>query len=422
MHFFTNDLGGNMMMYANLFWTWGHPEVYIVILPAFGIFSEVVATFSGKRLFGYRSMVYATAAITILSFSVWVHHFFTMGAGPNVNLFFGIATMLIAIPTGVKTFNWLFTMYRGRIRFTTPMYWALGGFVTFAIGGSAGVLLAIPPADYVLHNSLFLIAHFHNMLIPGVLFGFLAGYYYWFPKAIGFRLQENWGKRAFWCWLIGFYLAFIPLYILGFMGMPRRMAHYANPAWHLPLLIAALGTAVIGLGIAFMGIQLLVSLKERQLLSDPTGDPWDGRTLEWLTSSPPPEYNFAAIPVIAEIDAFMDLKEKGVAYRRPDQYADIEMPKNAPHGLIIGGLAFLFGFAIIWYIWWLAALAALGILFTVIARSMDDDIHYIIPAVEVERIETERFASWPWSRRDGPQTNRPSQNLSRSSSVDRDFA
>jgi cytochrome o ubiquinol oxidase subunit I len=391
MHFFTNTHGGNLMMYVNLFWTWGHPEVYIVILPAFGIFSEIAATFSGKRLFGYRSMVWATAAIMVLSFSVWMHHFFTMGAGPNVNLFFGIATMMIAIPTGVKTFNWLFTMYRGRVRFTTPMYWTLGFIVTFAIGGSSGVMMSIPPADYVLHNSLFLIAHFHNVLIPGALFGFLAGYYYWFPKAVGFRLKESWGIRAFWCWLIGFYLAFIPLYILGFMGMPRRMEHYVTPTWHPYLLVAALGTAVIGLGIIFMGIQLFVSIKERQTLSDPTGDPWDGRTLEWLTSSPPAIYSFAKIPVVEEIDAFMDLKEKGLAYRRPEHYSDIEMPKNAPHGLILGGLAFLFGFAVIWHIWWLALLAALGMLFTVIARSMDDDIHYVIPAAEVARIENERY-------------------------------
>jgi cytochrome o ubiquinol oxidase subunit I len=400
MHFFTNDFGGNMMLYANLFWTWGHPEVYIVILPAFGIFSEVVATFSGKRLFGYGSMVYATAVITILSFSVWVHHFFTMGASPNVNLFFGIATMMIAIPTGVKTFNWLFTMYRGRIRFTTPMYWTLGFIVTFAIGGSAGVLMAVPPADYVLHNSLFLIAHFHNVLIPGSLFGFFAGYYYWFPKATGFCLKESWGKRAFWCWLIGFYLAFIPLYVLGFMGMPRRMVYYATPAWHPYLLVAALGAAVIALGILFQGIQLFVSIRERHALRDTTGDPWDGRTLEWMTSSPPAVYNFPAIPVVDELDAFMDLKERGVAHPRPERYHDIEMPKNAPHGLIIGGLVFVGGFALIWYIWWLAVLAALGVLVTVIARACDDDLHYLIPAAVVERIENERFASWPWSGRD----------------------
>jgi cytochrome o ubiquinol oxidase subunit 1 len=391
MHFFTNDFGGNMMMYANLFWTWGHPEVYIVILPAFGIFSEVTATFSGKRLFGYTSMVYATAAITVLSFSVWVHHFFTMGASANVNLFFGITTMMIAIPTGVKIFNWLFTMYRGRVRLTPPMYWTLGFIITFSVGGAAGVLLAMPPADYVLHNSLFLIAHFHTMLIPGTLFGFMAGYYYWFPKALGFRLREDWGKRAFWCWLIGFYLAFIPLYVLGFMGMPRRLVHYPNQAWHFPLLVAALGVAVIGLGIVFLGVQLLVSIKERRALSDATGDPWDGRTLEWLTASPPPVYNFPQIPVVDELDAFMEMKEKGVAYRRPAQYHDIEMPKNAPHGLILGALAFVFGFAVIWYIWWLAIAAALGMLATVMARAWDDDTEYLIPAAEVERLENERY-------------------------------
>jgi cytochrome o ubiquinol oxidase subunit 1 len=390
-HFFTNDFGGNMMMYANLFWTWGHPEVYIVILPAFGIYSEVVATFCKKRLFGYASMVYAILVITVLSFSVWVHHFFTMGASANVNLFFGIATMMIAIPTGVKIFNWLFTMYRGRIHFHQSMYWTVGFIVTFAIGGSTGVLLAVPPADYVLHNSLFLIAHFHNVLIPGALFGFFAGYYYWFPKAFGFRLREDWGRRAFWCWAIGFYLAFAPLYVLGFMGMPRRMAHYAHMEWYPWLLIAAVGTAVIALGILFQGIQLAVSIKDRQSLSDPTGDPWDGRTLEWLTSSPPAEYNFPRIPHVDDIDAFMEMKEEGVAYQRPDHYNDIEMPKNTPLGLIIGSLAFLFGFALIWYIWWLAIVSALGILATIVARSWDDDIHEIIPAAEVKRIEDERY-------------------------------
>jgi len=391
MHFFTNTLGGNQMMYVNLFWTWAHPEVYILILPAFGIFSEVTATFSGKRLFGYTSMVWATGVITILSFAVWMHHFFTMGASPNVNLFFGIATMLIGIPTGVKTFNWLFTMYRGRIRFTTPMYWTLGAIVTFALGGTSGILLSLPSANYVLHNSLFVIGHFHNTIIPGAVFGFFAGYYYWFPKAVGFRLEESWGKRAFWCWLIGFLLAFVPLYVLGFMGMPRRMAFYATPAWHPYLLAAAAGVAVISLGILCQGIQLLISIKERRALDDRTGDPWDGRTLEWTTSSPPAVYNFATIPVVNDIDALTDMKEKGVAYRRPNQYNDIEMPKNAPHGLILGGLVFVFGFAMVWYIWWLAVLAALGMLFTVIARAMDDDIHYVIPAAEVERIENERY-------------------------------
>jgi cytochrome o ubiquinol oxidase subunit I len=390
MHFFTNELGGNMMMYANLFWIWGHPEVYIVILPAFGIFSEVVATFSGKRLFGYKSLVYATAVITVLSFSVWVHHFFTMGAGPDVNIFFGIATMLIAVPTGVKIYNWLFTMYRGRVRFTTPMYWTLGFLTTFVIGGMTGVLMSLPPADYVVHNSLFLIAHFHNMLIPGSLFGFFAGYCYWFPKAIGFRLNETWGKRAFWCWLIGFYFAFIPLYMLGFMGMPRRIQHYANLAWHPYLIVAAGGAAIILMGIMFQVIQLVVSIIDRHTTSDTTGDPWDGRTLEWATSSPPAVYNFALIPVVHDIDAFTDMKEKGIAYKHPDQYQDIHMSKNAANGLVIGVSAFVFGFAMVWYIWWLAILGALILLIAVIVRASNDNTGYIIPAADVEQIEYKR--------------------------------
>ena len=387
MHFFTNALGGNMMLYPNLFWLWGHPEVYIVILPAFGVFSEVVATFSGKRLFGYKSLVFATAAITILSFSVWVHHFFTMGAGPDVNIFFGSATMLIAIPTGVKVFNWLFTMYRGRIRFSTSMHWTLGFIVTFVIGGMTGVLLSVPPADYVLHNSLFLIAHFHTMLIAGSLFGYLAGYAYWYPKAIGFTLNEKWGKRTFWSWLIGFYLAFIPLYVLGLMGMPRRMVHYDNLAWQPYLIIAAGGLAVILIGVLCQMIQLVVSIKERHTARDLTGDPWDGRTLEWTMASPPAVYNFATTPEVHGIDAFTDMKEKGIAHQKPDRYHDIHIPKNTAAGFVNGILSFIFGFAMVWYIWWLAAISALGMLVTVIIRSADDDTEYTVPAAEVERIE-----------------------------------
>jgi cytochrome o ubiquinol oxidase subunit 1 len=391
MHFFTNAMGGNMMMYVNLFWLWGHPEVYIVVLPAFGVFSEVSATFSGKRLFSYISMVYATVAIMLLSFSVWLHHFFTMGAGPDVNIFFGITTMIIAIPTGVKVFNWLFTMYRGRVRFTTPMLWTLGFIATFSVGGMAGVLLASPPADYVLHNSLFLIAHFHTMLIAGSLFGYFAGYSYWFPKAIGFTLDEKWGKRAFWCWLMGFYFAFIPLYVLGFMGMPRRMVHYDNLAWQPYLIIAAGGLAVILIGVFCQMVQLVVSIRQRRGARDLTGDPWDGRTLEWAMSSPPAVYNFASLPVVYDIDAFTDMKEKGTAYQKPARYHDIHMPKNTAKGLIIGALTFVFGFAMIWYIWWLAILSALGMLVTVIVRAADDDTDYTVPAAEVERIETRRY-------------------------------
>ncbi|WP_300156224.1 cytochrome o ubiquinol oxidase subunit I [Solidesulfovibrio sp.] len=386
-HFFSNDLGGNMMMYANLFWTWGHPEVYIVILPAFGIFSEVVSTFSRKKLFGYTSLVYATAAIMFLSFAVWVHHFFTMGASAGVNIAFGISTMLIAVPTGVKVFNWLFTMYKGRVSLTTPMLWTIGFLTTFVLGGLAGVLLSIPPADYVLHNSLFLIAHFHNMLVPGTLFGFLAGYAYWFPKAVGFKLDETWGKRSFWCWLVGFYLAFVPLYMLGFMGMPRRMQHYDNPDWQPYLIAAGLGTLIIACGIGCMLVQLLVSFINREANRDVSGDPWDGRTLEWATHSPPAPYNFAVIPTVRDIDAFWDMKQRGEAFRPPAAYEAIEMPKNCAHGFLLGILAFLFGFAMIWHIWWLAVAGFLGLLAVVVARSMNDDTTEIIPAAEVARIE-----------------------------------
>jgi len=390
MHFFTNALGGNMMMWNNLFWIWGHPEVYIVILPAFGIFSEVVATFSGKRLFGYKSLVYATAAIMVLSFAVWLHHFFTMGNSPGVNTFFGITTMMIAVPTGVKVFDWLFTMYRGRIRFTTPMYWTLGFLTTFVIGGMTGVLMAVPPADYVVHNSLFLIAHFHNMLIPGSVFGYFAGYAYWFPKAVGFRLDEKWGKRAFWCWFIGFYLAFAPLYMLGFMGMPRRMEHYWNPAWQPYLIIAAAGTVLILAGIVMQGIQLVVSIRGRHANRDLTGDPWDGRTLEWTTASPPAVYNFAVLPRVEDIDALTHMKEIGWDDALPDRFEDIPMPKNSACGFLIGILAFPFGFAMVWHIWWLTIASALGILLVIIIRSVDDDTETVIPAREVQRMEEMR--------------------------------
>jgi cytochrome o ubiquinol oxidase subunit 1 len=386
-HFFTNDMGGNMMNYMNLFWIWGHPEVYILILPAFGIFSEVIATFSGKTLFGYKSLVYATMAIAVLSFMVWLHHFFTMGAGANVNAAFGIATMIIAVPTGVKIFDWLFTMYRGRIRFDTPMLWALGFLPSFAVGGVTGVMMAIPPVDFMMHNSEFLVAHFHNMLIPGALFGYLAGYMYWFPKAFGFRLNEFWGKMAFWNWLVGFQLAFLPLYVLGLMGMPRRMEHYGNPEWQPWLVAAALGAGLILLGIISLGVQLYVSIRDREKLRDLSGDPWDGRTLEWATSSPPPEYNFAVIPDVASRDAFTDMKRRGVNLQRPGHYTDIHLPPNSPAGVLIGGLAFLLGFAIIWHIWWLALGALLDIGIVLINQFSTDEGERCIPATRVQQTE-----------------------------------
>jgi cytochrome o ubiquinol oxidase subunit 1 len=391
MHFFTNGDGGNMMNFINLLWIWGHPEVYILILPAFGIYSEVVAVFSGRRLFGYTSLVWATCAIAFLSFTVWLHHFFTMGSSANVNAAFGIATMIIAVPTGVKVFDWLFTMYRGRIRFHVSMMYTIAFIVTFVIGGVSGVLLALPPADYLMHNSTFLVAHFHNMLIPGALFGYFAGLNFWFPKAFGFRLDDRWGKRSFWCWLIGFYLAFMPLYVLGFMGMSRRMEHYDTAAWQPFLIVAAVGAVFVLFGLTFLVVQIVVSIGRRAELRDASGDPWRGRTLEWLTSSPPAPYNFATIPEARDREAFLDMKERGVAYQRPRRYEDIALPKNSSVGVILGGLSFVFAFAIVWYIWWLAIAAAVLVVLAVIAFSSNDDKDTLLPAEEVERIETRRL-------------------------------
>jgi cytochrome o ubiquinol oxidase subunit I len=359
-HFFTNDGGGNPMMYINLIWSWGHPEVYILILPAFGVFSEVIATFSAKPLFGYRSMVMATMAICVLSFMVWLHHFFTMGAGANVNAFFGIATMIISVPTGVKVFNWLFTMYGGSIRFTTPIHWAIGFIVTFVIGGMTGVLMAIPPADFVLHNSLFLIAHFHNVIIGGVIFGAMAGYTYWFPKAFGFKLHEGLGKAVFWCWFVGFYLAFMPLYVLGLMGATRRMQHYADPTWQ-PLMVVALGGAVIILiGILLTIAQLVVSIRTRDRRRDLTGDPWNGRTLEWSISSPPPSWNFSVLPQIEGPDAFWNAKRHPTTASTAPHLVSLVVPKHSPLGFFIAFFTVILGFSLIWHIWWLAIVGLLG--------------------------------------------------------------
>lgn len=393
MHFFTNGAGGNMMNFPNILWIWGHPEVYILILPAFGVYSEVVATFSRKRLFGYASLVYATAAIGVLSFSVWLHHFFTMGAGANVNAFFGLMTMIIAVPTGVKIFDWLLTMYKGKIRFPTSMLFTIGFIVTFVIGGLTGVLLALPPADYLMHNSTFLVAHFHNMLIPGALFGYLAGMNYWFPKAFGFELDERWGKRSFWFWIIGFYLAFMPLYVLGFMGMSRRMEHYNVADWQPYLIVASIGAVFVLVGIICIIVQLVVSFKNRAATKDITGDPWDGRTLEWSTSSPPAPYNFAVIPKVESVDAFTYMKKHGTAYQRPAVYEAIHMPNSTGLGVFIGALGFVFGFAMTWYIFWLAILSFIGMVVCVIIHACDDEYGHMIPAAEVEAIENKRFAA-----------------------------
>ncbi|OLU28581.1 cytochrome o ubiquinol oxidase subunit I [Pseudomonas sp. PA27(2017)] len=385
-HFFTNEAGGNPMMYVNLLWAWGHPEVYILILPAFGVFSEVTAVFARKRLFGYASMVWATVAITVLSFVVWLHHFFTMGSGASVNAFFGIATMIIAIPTGVKIFTWLFTMYRGRLEFTSPILWTLGFIITFSIGGMTGVLLAVPGADFLLHNSLFLIAHFHNVIIGGAVFGYMAGITFWFPKAFGFKLHEGWGKASFWFWIVGFYFAFMPLYVLGFMGMTRRLNSTTNPEWEPWLYVAVVGAVMIGIGILCTLIQFAVSIIKRKELADVTGDPWDARTLEWSTSSPPPFYNFAVTPRGDRIDEFHEQKRDGLK-PAPSKYSPIHMPKNTGVGLIMSIGAMVFGFALIWHIWWLAALGFVATFVVLIRNSYNTDVDYYVQPDEIERIE-----------------------------------
>ncbi|WP_095198054.1 cytochrome o ubiquinol oxidase subunit I [Mesorhizobium carmichaelinearum] len=388
-NFFTNDFGGNPMMYVNLIWIWGHPEVYILILPLFGVFSEVTSTFSGKRLFGYTSMVYATVVITILSYLVWLHHFFTMGSGASVNSFFGITTMIISIPTGAKIFNWLFTMYRGRIRFELPMMWTMAFMLTFVVGGMTGVLLAVPPADFVLHNSLFLIAHFHNVIIGGVLFGLFAGIAYWWPKAFGFKLDPFWGKVSFWCWVVGFWFAFMPLYILGLMGVTRRMRVFDDPSLQIWFVIAAFGAVLIAFGIAAFLIQIFVSIRKREALTDPTGDPWDGRTLEWSTSSPPPAYNFAFTPVVRDNDAWWDMKKAG--YIRPlSGFKPIHMPSNTGTGVILAAFSVALGFGLIWYIWWLAALSFVCLIATAIGHTFNYHRDFHIPAAEVTQTEAAR--------------------------------
>ncbi|MEM6580602.1 MAG: cytochrome o ubiquinol oxidase subunit I [Pseudomonadota bacterium] len=389
-HFFTGDMGGNQMMYVNLIWAWGHPEVYILMLPAFGIFSEVTATFSRKRLFGYTSLVWATAAIMLLAFVVWLHHFFTMGAGASVNAFFGIATMIISIPTGVKLFNWIFTMYRGRVKWDSPMWWTVAFFLTFAIGGMSGVMLAIPAANFVFHNSLFLVAHFHNVIIGGALFGYFAGLAYWFPKTTGFQLDERLGKISCALWAVGFFVAFMPLYVLGFMGMTRRLNYYDNPDWNVWLVIAGLGALIILCGILVQAYQIFASIRDRETNRDLTGDPWGGRTLEWATSSPPPFYNFAKIPEVRDRDHWHDMKQHGLAYKKPESYQPIHMPKNTWAGVVISLFAMLLGLAMVWHVWWAAIVGLVGSMVCFIAYSFERKKHYYVPAEEVEAIETAR--------------------------------
>jgi cytochrome o ubiquinol oxidase subunit 1 len=405
-HYFTNDLGGNMMHFVNLFWLFGHPEVYILVLPSFGIYSEVVSTFSSKALFGYWSMVLAVMSIAILSFTVWLHHYFTMGQSASINAVFGIASMLIGIPTGVKIYDWMATMFRGRVRFTTPMVYALGFILLFVLGGISGIMLANPSIDYQVHNTVFLVAHFHNVIIPGVLFGLIAGYHYWFPKAFGFRLHERWGMISAFLWIFGFMLAFFPLYALGLMGFPRRTVAYTQPIY-VPLEMAAfVGAILLVCALGALLIQLWVSIKRRDENGVFAGDPWDGRSLEWSVSAPPPEYNFPVLPVITDRDAFTAAKESGVAYQKPSEYVDIELPKNSALGAIVGALSFVLAFGLVWHIWWLVLISTIATLVAIITRGFARNTMKTIPA-SVVRQEHEQ---WLESVRETPAISRDYEN------------
>lgn len=406
-HFFTNDLGGNMMNFANLFWLFGHPEVYILVLPAFGVFSEVFSTFSGKRLYGYTSLVAATMAIAVLSFTVWVHHFFTMGGSAYLNAVFGAATMLIAVPTGVKIYDWMATMYRGRIRLGVPMVYALGFVMLFVIGGLTGIQLANPTISYQVHNTLFLVAHFHNMLVPGLLFGMLAGYTFWFPKVFGFRLDDRCGYAAAICWVVGFVLVFFPLYAVGLMGMTRRTFDYSAAAFQPWMIVSAVGGGVVLAGFLLLVVQLVVSVRQRERLAVPAGDPWDGRSLEWSLPSPPPEWNFAVLPQVAARDDFARRKATCGVEEEAVVYDDIELPKNTLQGPAYAVLGTIFGSAMVWHVWWLAASSALAMVGLVIGRSFQSDLTRTVPAAEVaaaDRAFRSRWRETPAVGRDDEDT------------------
>lgn len=388
-HFFTTDGGGNPMMYTNLIWMWGHPEVYIIMLPSFGIFTEIVSTFSRKPIAFYKSNIVSMIAISNISLLVWLHHFFTMGAGANVNSAFGLATILISVPTSALVISWIATMYKGRVRFKTPMIWVMGFMTIFGIGGITGVLLGIPPVDFQLHNSLFLVAHFHSTAIGGVLFGIFAGLNYWAPKMFGFRLNERIGRYAAWLWIIGFFVAFMPLYALGLMGATRRLNTYdSSTGWQPFFIIAFIGGLIIAAAVTMQVIQIIASIKQRKQLADTTGDPWDARTLEWSLPSPPMPYNFAAIPEVTVRDVFWKMKQEG----RPHlPQHDIHMPKNTAAGIYISILAFMGGFGLVWEINWMAVVAIVGIIVVFIRKAFDDHSEYTLPAAEVTKLEAERI-------------------------------
>ncbi|HKJ08257.1 MAG TPA: cbb3-type cytochrome c oxidase subunit I [Gammaproteobacteria bacterium] len=393
-HFFTAGMGGNLMLYTNLFWVWGHPEVYFLVLPAFGALSEIIPTFSGKPLFGYATMVLASFGIAGISWTTWLHHFFTMGAGPSINTFFSLATMTVGIFTGVKVFNWAFTMYRGRLRFDTPMLWAMAAVFLLLPGGLTGLMVAMVPADYQVHNSVFLVAHFHNM-IAVIAFAALGAISYWFPKVFGFKLDEPLGKRVFWYWVAGSLMVFVPMYLLGFMGMTRRLDYVSHPSW-LPLLVLEeVGIGLYCIAAYYQVKQLYVSVRDRHV-NRVGADAWGmARSMEWMTHSPVPFYNFAVTPRVHARDEWAWRREQGLTSLHPDGFQDIHMPKNTAVPLILGGLSCALGFGLVWRIWWLSAVSLAAIMGTVIARAFEKDTDYVISAVELERLDAGHAASSP---------------------------
>ncbi|HKJ07898.1 MAG TPA: cbb3-type cytochrome c oxidase subunit I [Gammaproteobacteria bacterium] len=385
-HFFTAGMGGNLMLYTNLFWVWGHPEVYFLVLPAFGVLSEIVPTFSEKPLFGYTAMVLASLGIAGVSWAVWLHHFFTMGAGPDVNAFFSVSTMLVGIPTGVKVFNWLLTMYRGRLRFDTPMLWATAGVFILLTGGLTGMMLAVPAIDYQVHNSVFVVAHFHNMILV-IAFAIMGAISYWFPKVFGFKLNEALGRRVFWYWTAASIMVFVPMYTLGFMGMTRRLDYVFDPRWRALLIAEEVGIGLYWIATYYQIKQLYVSIRDHRA-NRVEADAWGtARSMEWMTHSPVPFYNFAVTPRVHARDEWAWRREQGFTSLRPERFQDVHMPKNTAVPLVLGALSFALGFGLVWRIWWLTALCVVAIVAAVIQRSFNKDTDYVISAAEIERLE-----------------------------------
>lgn len=389
-NFFTSTNGGMDMLWANFFWVWGHPEVYILILPAFGIYSEIISTFSGRNLYGYKSMVGSMVIISVLSFLVWTHHFFTMGQGALTNSIFSITTMAIAVPTGVKIFNWLFTLWKGKIVITTPMLYSLLFIPIFTIGGVTGVMLGMSAADYQYHNTMFLVAHFHMVIIPGVVFAMLAGLHYYWPKMFGFKLNDKIGKVEAWVISMSTLLAFMPMFFSGLDGQARRMYTYsASTGFGFSNMLSFIGA--IGLAIGFCLIVYNVYYSTRHSSRKISSDPWNARTLEWATHSPVAEYNFAITPQVKSVEPLWDAKNRGHELF-PGYYEKIHMPNNSGVPFIMGCIFFAWGFSFVFGMWIPAIITTIGIFACLAHRSFENDHGRYISVNEIQKTETSRGA------------------------------